>query len=63
MLIAQLGHITEMAAMDWLQPNPRSPDRAHSNAWISEVLEDPHTRSRLRDLLDVVRAMAPGPET
>ncbi len=55
MLIAQLGHITEMAAMDWLQPNPRSPDRADSTAWIGEVLDDPHTRSRLRDLLDVAR--------
>ena len=25
MLIAQLGHITEIAATDWLTPNPRSP--------------------------------------
>jgi hypothetical protein len=64
MLIAQLGHITEMAAMDWLRPNPRSPDRADSVAWVSEVLEDPHTRRRLTDLLDVARAMRPagGPE-
>ena len=27
MLIAQLGHITEVAATDWLKPNLRSPDR------------------------------------
>lgn len=59
MLIAQLGHITEMAAMDWSQPNHRSPDRADSNAWISEVLDDPHTRRSLRELLDVARAMTP----
>ena len=26
MLIAQLGHITEMAAADWLEPNVRSPE-------------------------------------
>lgn len=52
MLIAQLGHITELAATDWLQPNPRSPDRADSVAWIGEVLDEPHTR----DLLDSVLA-------
>jgi aminoglycoside phosphotransferase (APT) family kinase protein len=54
MLIAQLGHITEMAANDWLKPNPRSPDRADSAAWISEVLDDPHTRGRLDAMLDAV---------
>jgi hypothetical protein len=63
MLIASLGHITETAATDWLQPNARSPDRADSTAWISEVLDDPHTRGRLRDLLDATRAMPPGPGT
>jgi Ser/Thr protein kinase RdoA (MazF antagonist) len=51
MLIAQLGHITELAAADWLQPNQRSPDRASSEAWIREVLDDPHTRARLGALL------------
>ncbi|WP_456845251.1 phosphotransferase enzyme family protein [Cellulomonas sp. P5_C6] len=63
MLIASLGHITETAATDWLQPNARSPDRADSTAWISEVLDDPHSRRRLRDLLDATRAMPPGPAT
>ena len=48
MLIAQLGHITEIAATDWLQPNPRSPDRADSAAWISEVFDEPHTREAAR---------------
>jgi hypothetical protein len=33
MLIAQLGHIIEIAAMDWLQPNARSPHRSDSEAW------------------------------
>jgi aminoglycoside phosphotransferase (APT) family kinase protein len=51
MLIAQLGHITEAAATDWLEPNPRSPDRADSTAWISEVLDEPHTRELLESIL------------
>jgi thiamine kinase-like enzyme len=55
MLIAQLGHITEIAATDWLNPNPRSPRRADSAAWIGEVLEQPHTRELLDSLLRAVR--------
>ena len=51
MLIAQLGHITEVAARDWLEPNRRSPDRADSAAWIGEVLDEPHTREVLDSLL------------
>ncbi|MGH8824243.1 MAG: phosphotransferase enzyme family protein [Jiangellaceae bacterium] len=58
MLIAQLGHITEIAATDWLQPNPRSPDRADSAAWISEVFDEPHTR----ELLDTLLAAVHGPD-
>ena len=54
MLIAQLGHITEIAGNDWLVPNPRSPSRSDSTAWISEVLDDPHTRERLHELLRAV---------
>ena len=54
MLIAQLGHITEIAATDWLKPNPRSPQRADSAAWIGEVLDEPHTR----ELLDAILAAA-----
>ena len=60
MLVAQLGHITEIAATDWLVPNLRSPDRAESEAWISEVFDDPHTRERLDHLLAAV-AGPPGP--
>ncbi len=56
MLIAQLGHITEMAATDWLQPNQRSPNRADSAAWISEVFDEPHTREVLEIILGWVRA-------
>jgi aminoglycoside phosphotransferase (APT) family kinase protein len=51
MLIAQLGHITELAASDWLQPNARSPERAGSAAWIAEVLDEPHTRELLESIL------------
>jgi len=54
MLIAQLGHITEIAATDWLKPNPRSPDRADSAAWIGEGLDEPHTRELLDTLLGAV---------
>jgi len=57
MLIAQLGHITETASTDWLEPNVRSPDRAESAAWVAEVFDDPHTRERLDSLL----AAASGP--
>ena len=56
MLIAQLGHITEIAATDWLQPNRRSPDRADSAAWISEVFDEPHTRQLLETLLGAVHS-------
>jgi hypothetical protein len=54
MLIAQLGHITEIAAADWVKPNPRSPQRADSAAWISEVLDEPHTRELLETILVAV---------
>jgi aminoglycoside phosphotransferase (APT) family kinase protein len=62
MLIAQLGHITELAGTDWLEPNPRSPQRADSAAWIGEVLDEPHTRGLLETLLAAVRGGA-GPPT
>jgi Ser/Thr protein kinase RdoA (MazF antagonist) len=55
MLIAQLGHIAELAAKDWLQPNPRSPRRADAEEWIGEMFDDPHTRERLDALLATVR--------
>lgn len=51
MLIAQLGHIAEAAATDWLRPSPRTPDRADAAAWIGEMLDEPHTR----ELLDTLR--------
>ncbi len=51
MLIAQLGHIAETAAADWLEPNARSPERADAAAWIGEVLDEPHTCELLDTLL------------
>jgi Ser/Thr protein kinase RdoA (MazF antagonist) len=51
MLIAQLGHITEIAATDWITPNPRSPRREDSEACIREVLDEPHTRTLLESLM------------
>jgi hypothetical protein len=61
MLIAQLGHITELAATDWLTPSPRSPDRAGSAAWIGEVLDEPHTRDLLDAILAAARAAGTAP--
>jgi Ser/Thr protein kinase RdoA (MazF antagonist) len=55
MLIAQLGHITEIAGADWLTPNPRSPRRADAAAWIGEVLDEPHTPALLDSLLGATR--------
>jgi Ser/Thr protein kinase RdoA (MazF antagonist) len=54
MLVATLGHVTEIAATDWLTPNVRSPDRADSAAWISEILDEPHTPDVLDSLLVAV---------
>ncbi len=54
MLIAQLGHITEAGATDWLHPSPRSPERADAEAWMAEVLDEPHTRDVLDGLLAAV---------
>jgi len=59
MLIAKLGHITEMAATDWLEPNVRNPDRAGAQAWIGETLDDPHTREVLTALLDHLEVSPP----
>ncbi len=56
MLIAQLGHINETAATDWLTPNPRSPKRADAAAWIGETLDQPHTREVLDAILAAVQA-------
>jgi Ser/Thr protein kinase RdoA (MazF antagonist) len=59
MLIAQLGHIMELAATDWLEPNPRSPQRTDSAAWIGEGLDEPHTREVLQALLAAVSDASP----
>ncbi len=61
MLIAQLGHIAETAALDWLTPNPRSPQRADAAAWIGEVLDEPHTRKLLDTILNAVATAATPP--
>jgi hypothetical protein len=59
MLIAQLGHVTEIAAADWLKPKLRSPGRSDSAAWIAEVLDEPHTRGLLDSLLRAIRCDPP----
>ncbi len=59
MLIAQLGHINEAAAMDWLTPSARSPRRADAAAWIGETLDEPHTRKLLESILEASRRADP----
>jgi len=54
MLVAQLGHITEIGCRDWLTPNDRSPSRADAEAWVRETLDGPHTRAVLDSLLAAV---------
>ncbi len=54
MLIAELGHICEMACRDWLQPNPRSPERADSAASFAEFVDRPHHRDVLLEILDAI---------
>ncbi|MFF5083265.1 phosphotransferase family protein [Actinoplanes sp. NPDC000266] len=51
MLIAQLGHITELAGESWL----RADERLNPAAWIGEVLDDFHYRERLQRLLRAIR--------
>ena len=54
MLIAQLGHIGEIACRDWLAPNVRSPDRSDSAAWFAEFVDRPHHRVVLQEILDAI---------
>ena len=53
MLIAQLGHITEIAAESWLAANDAAA-KTDAAAWVDELTEDPHTRRVLADLLAAV---------
>ncbi|QIK66259.1 aminoglycoside phosphotransferase family protein [Nocardioides sp. HDW12B] len=57
MLVAQLGHITELGARDWLVPNRRSPERRDAEAWVGEVLDDPHTPKVLDRILAAARSV------
>ena len=53
MLIAQLGHIAEVAANAWLAA--ADPDaRADAAAWVAELIDDPHTPAVLSELLAAV---------
>jgi len=55
MLIAQLGHICEIACRDWLDPAWRSTDRRHSADRFAEFVEHPYTRTSLEHVLDALR--------
>jgi len=55
MLIAQLGHICQIACTDWLDPTGRATDRTHSAERFAEFVERPHTRAGLELILDALR--------
>jgi hypothetical protein len=54
MLIAQLGHICEIACRDWLDPAARATDREHSAERVAEFVQRPHTRAGLERILDAL---------
>jgi hypothetical protein len=55
MLIAQLGHIGETACREWLSPTVRMPDRGESAAWFAELVDRPHHRVVLQEILTAIR--------
>lgn len=55
MLIAQLGHICQIACHDWLDPAARSTDRTHSAQRFDEFVDRPYTRAGLELILDALR--------
>lgn len=54
MLIAQLGHLTEHAVVGWLTEPAGSSARAEAARSVQEVLDEPHDRGTLEDLLRAV---------
>lgn len=54
MLIAQLGHICQIACMDWLDPVARGTDRQHNAARFAEFVDRPHDRAGLERILDAI---------
>lgn len=56
MAIAQLGHITEISCVDWLDPRGSALDRAHSADRVAECTERPLTRELIDALVAAVAA-------
>ena len=54
MAIAQLGHITEISCVDWLDPNASEADRDHSADRVAECVERPLTRAMIDLLVEAV---------
>ncbi len=54
MAIAQLGHITEISCVDWLDPNASQADRDHSADRVAECVERPLTRATIDLLVEAV---------
>jgi hypothetical protein len=54
MVIAQLGHIGELACRRWLDPDATEADRAHAVEGAEEFTTRPLTRATIAELLDAV---------
>ena len=54
MAIAQLGHITEISCVDWLDPAASQADREHSAERVAECVERPLTRAMIDLLVEAV---------
>ena len=54
MVIAQTGHIGQIACRRWLASTTDA-ERAHNEAWLREFLDEPVTTSTVELILDSVR--------
>ena len=55
MLVAQLGHIAEEGGRRWLASTSPS-DRAHNEAWVRELLDEPPTVALVEAILEAALA-------
>jgi hypothetical protein len=53
MLVAQLGHITEIACRRWLDA-PDEAERRHVEAWAREGIDEPVTLATVERIVDAV---------
>ncbi len=58
MIIAQLGHIGEIACRRWLDPS-RAAERQHNAGRVEEFITQPLTRQMIDDMLDALSLLSP----